>query len=101
MDSEQLDAGEKFWKTPELGERLLSMLDPLSTRHLIQSGVMDKKILQKSLSLKAWSELIRRSSYGGKGLLQMEVASSDMCCCHPTCCKSECVYIFLEWCINK
>ena len=72
MDSKQLDAGEKFWKTPELGERLLSMLDPLSTRHLIRSGVMDKKILQKSLSLKAWSELIRRSSYGGEGLLQME-----------------------------
>ena len=67
-----MDAEEKFWKTPELGERLVSMLDPLSTRHLAQSSVMDIKVLQKSLSLKAWSKLIRPSSYGGEGLLHVE-----------------------------
>ena len=55
MDFGQLDVVEKFWRTPELVEKLVSKLDPLSTLHLIQSGVMDKEILQKGLSLKAWS----------------------------------------------
>ena len=72
MDFGQLAVVEKFWKTPELVEKLVSKLDPLSTLRLIQSGVMDKEILQKGLSLKAWSRIISRSSYGGEGLLQME-----------------------------
>ena len=72
MDFEQLDADEKFWKTPELVERLVSMLGPLSTLCLVQSGLVDKEILQKGLSLKAWSKLIGSSSYGGEGLLQKE-----------------------------
>ena len=57
-----MDATKKFWSIPELGERLVSFLDPLSTLHLVQSNVMDKAILQKSFTLKAWGELIRRSS---------------------------------------
>ena len=72
MDFGQLTVVEKFWKTPELVEKLVSKLDPLSTLRLIQSGVMDKDILKKGLSLKAWSRIISRSSYGGEGLLQME-----------------------------
>ena len=72
MDFEQLDADEKFWKTPELVERLVSMLGTLSTLHLIQAGVVDKGILQKGLSLKAWSKIISQSSYREEGLLQKE-----------------------------
>lgn len=72
MDFGQLAVVEKFWKTPELVEKLVSKLDPLSTLRLIQSGVMDKDILKKGFSLKAWSRIISRSSYGGEGLLQME-----------------------------
>ena len=53
MDFEQLAADEKFWKTPELVERLVSMLDPLSTWCLIQSSLVDKEILQKGISFKA------------------------------------------------
>ena len=67
MDFEQLAADGKFWKTPEMVERLVSMLDPLSTLRLVQSGLVDKEILQKGLSLKAWSKLISHSSYGGEG----------------------------------
>ena len=63
---------EKFWTLPELGERLFSFLDPLSTLHLAQSNVMDKKILQKSLTSKAWRELIRRSSLQGLSFQALE-----------------------------
>ena len=54
-----MDAAEKFFTIPELGERLFSLLDPLSSLRLIESSVMEKKILQKSLSFAAWSNLIR------------------------------------------
>ena len=57
-----MDAAKKFWTLPELGETLISFLDPLSTLRLMQSNVMDKETLQKSLTFKAWNELIRRSS---------------------------------------
>ena len=63
---------EKFWTLPELGERLFSFLDPLSMLHLAQSNVMDKKILQKSLTSKAWRELIRRSSLQGLSFQALE-----------------------------
>ena len=75
MDFEKSLADEKFWKTPELVERLISMLDPRSAlRLLIQSSAVDKETLQKSLSPKAWSKLIERSSYDDEeeGLLQVE-----------------------------
>ena len=57
-----MDAAKKFWTLPELGERLVSFLDPLSVLHLAQSKVMEKKTLQNSLTSKAWSKLIRRTS---------------------------------------
>ena len=57
-----MEPAKKFWSLPELGERLVSYLDPLSVLHLAQSSVMKKKTLQKSLTSKAWIKLIRRSS---------------------------------------
>ena len=57
-----MDATKKFWTLPELGERLVSFMDPLSVLHLAQSTVMDKETLKKSLTSKAWGKLIRRSS---------------------------------------
>ena len=76
MSFEQSVSDEKFWRTPELLERLVSLLDPMSALRLIQSSVVDKEILQKSLSSKAWSKLIRQSSYGEEegGLLHKEDA---------------------------
>ena len=53
MSFEQSVSDEKFWRTPELLERLVSLLDPMSALRLIQSSVVDKEILQKSLSSKA------------------------------------------------
>ena len=67
-----MDAAKKFWRTPELGERLISMLDPLSTLHLIESNVIDKKDLQKIISFAAWSNLIRGTSNGEQELLEEE-----------------------------
>ena len=58
---DQPDAVLRFLKLPELIERLVSFLNPRSTLHLLQSRVMDKETLQKSLSLKAWTQLIRRT----------------------------------------
>ena len=63
-------AAEKFWTIPELGERLVSLLDPLSALRLIESNVMDKEILQKSLSFAAWSNLIKGTSTGQQSLLE-------------------------------
>ena len=44
------------------------MVDPLSTKKLIESGVVEKKVLKRSLSSKIWAGLIKRSSYGGGGV---------------------------------
>ena len=63
-------AAEKFWTIPELGERLVSLLDPLSALRLIESNVMDKEILQKSLSFAAWTNLIKGTSTGQQSLLE-------------------------------
>jgi len=59
-----MDAAEKFWPwaIPELGENLISLLDPSSTLAFLYSGLMDKKTLQKSLTSKAWGALLRNSS---------------------------------------
>ena len=56
------ESERKFWNLPEMIERLISLLDPLSALSLLQSKLIDKKILQKSLSWEAWKKLIRRSS---------------------------------------
>ena len=39
--------------------------DPVSTWSLVQSKMMDKETLQKSLTSKAWGKIIRRSSLRG------------------------------------
>ena len=57
-----MDAAKKFWTIPELGEKLVSFLDPLSTLRLFQSNKMDEETMQKSLTSKTWSKLIRQSS---------------------------------------
>ena len=69
---EQSEAEQMLWKIPEVVERLYSWLDPASALCLIQSHVMDKETLQKSLSPKAWNKLIRRSSRDENRLLQKE-----------------------------
>ena len=74
-----MDPTKRFWNNPELGEKLIGYLDPMSQFHLVhlvQSDVMEKKTLQKSLTFKAWSELIRRTSvveYFGIMLEEREV----------------------------
>ena len=55
-----MGAAKKFWALPELGEGLVSFLDPLSTLQLAQSDMLDD--LETSLTSKVWNELIRRSS---------------------------------------
>ena len=52
-------------------ERLVSLLDPVSTLRLIESTVMDKEILQnQSLSFAAWTNLIKGTSNGQQSLLE-------------------------------
>ena len=46
---DQSVAPEKFWKLPELIERMVSFLNARSTLCLLQSRVMDKETLQKSI----------------------------------------------------
>ena len=55
-----MGAAKKFWALPELGEGLISFLDPLSTLQLARSDMLDD--LETSLTSKVWNELIRRSS---------------------------------------
>ena len=74
MDFELMKAEQKIWNSPELMEKLLSMLDPLSILRLVKFRLVKKEILQKSLSCKAWQELIKHSSYGEEGLLKLEDA---------------------------
>ena len=69
---EQPKAMHKFLNLPELIEKLILLLDPLSVLCLLESDVIEKEILQKSLSCEAWNKLIRVSSYGGEGTLQAE-----------------------------
>jgi len=63
---------EKFWFSilpPELIETLLTMLDTLSIKMLIESGVVEQKVLKKSVSSEVWAGLIRRRTHGGGGVL--------------------------------
>ena len=63
-----MDAVVKFWGCSDFHENLLTMLDPLSIKRLIESGVVEKKVLKRSLSSEVWAGLIKRSSYGGGGV---------------------------------
>ena len=53
-----MNAAKKFLTLPEMGEIMVSLLDPRSVLSFAQSGVMEKVILQKSFSAKAWGNLI-------------------------------------------
>ena len=55
---------EKFWKLSNLVERLFFYLDPSSTLQLAQAQVMDKEIFRESLSMKAWENLVKQSTFG-------------------------------------
>ena len=48
--SEKMDAVVKFLGCADYLENLLTMLDPLSIRRLTHNGVVEKKVLKKSLS---------------------------------------------------
>ena len=67
-----MDAVVKFWGCSYFHENLLTMLDPLSVKRLTQSGLVEKKVLKRSLSSKIWAGLIKRSSYGGGGVLVLD-----------------------------
>ena len=67
---------EKFWLSilpPELIEKLLIMLNALSIKMLIESGVVEQKVLKKSLSSEVWAGLIRRRPHGGGVLVLGDV----------------------------
>ena len=40
-------------------EELILMLEPESLLHLIHSEILSKKVLQKSLTVRAWKEIIK------------------------------------------
>ena len=64
MAFQHSQAVQKVWDVSELVTNLLALLDPLSVLQLVESGVIDKEGLKKSLSLKAWNQIIKRSAYG-------------------------------------
>ena len=55
-----------------MGEVMVSLLDPRSVLSFAQSGVMEKVILQKSFTAKAWGNLIKRASDREEGLVDEE-----------------------------
>ena len=59
----ELDSKKKVLSTPELVESLLLPMDPSSILQLAKSGVVKKRVLQKSLSLNVWSSLVKNLSY--------------------------------------
>ena len=73
MDFERSQAEQAFWKMPELAERIVLLLDPFSIFHLVQAGVLDKHVLEKSFSSTVWNKLIRKGSYGDDGLQKRDV----------------------------
>ena len=54
-----LDSKRKVLSTPELVESLLLPMDPSSILQLAKSGVVKKRVLQKSLSLNVWSSHVK------------------------------------------
>ena len=59
MQSEQREAETKFWETPELVEKLFSILDLQSTLSLAR--VINKEILKRSMTPKVWDSLVKQS----------------------------------------
>ena len=58
----ELGSKKKVLSTPDLVESLLLPLDPSSTLQLAKSGVVEKGVLQRSLSLTVWSSLVENFS---------------------------------------
>ena len=58
MDLEK--SKQKVLNTPELVERLLLFMNPSSILQLTKSGVVEKKVLRKGLSLKVWRGLVKQ-----------------------------------------
>ena len=75
MTFEQSVAEQAFWKIPELAERVLLLLDPLSLLHLVQAGVLDKHVLEKSISSPVWNKLIRGGLYEEDAVQVMDVTN--------------------------
>ena len=67
-----MNAAKKFLTLPEMGEIMVSLLDPRSVLSFVQSGVMEKVILLKSFTAKAWGNLIKRASDREEGLVDEE-----------------------------
>ena len=59
----ELDSKRKVLSTPDLVESLLLPMDPSSILQLAKSGVVEKTVLQRSLSLNVWSSLVKNLSY--------------------------------------
>ena len=57
-----LKSKRKVLSTPELVESLLLPMDPSSILQLAKSGVVEKGVLQRSLSLTVWSSLVENFS---------------------------------------
>ena len=64
---EAIHAVKMVWNMPEVVGRLISLLDPASVLHLVQSEVLSKETLQESLTSKAWIKIIGRISYDDHG----------------------------------
>ena len=62
--SGQSKVEQMLWKIPE---KLLSLLDPSSALRPVQSHVMDKQTLQKSLYFQAWNKHIGQSPHDEDG----------------------------------
>ena len=59
MQAEQGEAETNFWETPELVEKLFSILDLQSTLSLAR--VINKEILKRSMTPKVWDSLVKQS----------------------------------------
>ena len=67
MSGHEADAGNKFWRTPELVERLLTFLDVNSIHRLAQCHQLTAKVLQAT---SVWNKLIKRSCPKGLKLVR-------------------------------
>merc|ERR1712013_793160 len=59
----ELDSKRKVLSTPDLVESLLLPMDPSSILQFAKSGVVEKTVLQRSLSWNVWSSLVKNLSY--------------------------------------
>ena len=67
MSGHEADAGDKFWRTPELVERLVTFLDVNSILCLAQCHKLTVRVLQGA---SVWNKLIKRSCPDGSKLVR-------------------------------